>query len=50
VFIFIYIGSSDGELMKIKAEVVELTDRCTNLRAMNEELLSMLEVRNDMNK
>jgi hypothetical protein len=36
------IGSSE-ELLKVKAEMVEITDRCTNLRTMNEELITMLE-------
>ena len=36
-------SAESSDLESSKAEVVELTDRCTNLRAMNEELMTMLE-------
>ena len=36
-------SAESSDLESSKAEVVELTERCTNLRSMNEELMTMLE-------
>ena len=36
-------ANNEGELDAARAEVAQLTARCTQLRQMNEELLAMLE-------
>ena len=36
-------GEAEKELEAARAEVTQLTERCAQLRQMNEELLAMLE-------